>query len=181
MSLANLVTLARLLAVPLVVWLILIGDMTTTFWIFVAASISDAVDGYIAKRFDQRSELGALLDPIADKTLIVSLFVTLGIAGHLPNWLVIMVVFRDLLIVGGFLLAAALTQPINWRPLLISKLNTALQLVLIAVLLAKLAFGFDDLGAVEALTYFVAATTVLSGGGYLVRWGRGLAGAEVES
>lgn len=180
MSLANLVTLARLLAVPFVVWLILTGDLTTTFWVFVAASLSDAVDGYIAKRFDQRSELGALLDPIADKTLIVSFFVTLGIAGHLPNWLVIMVVFRDLLIIGGFLLAAALSQPINWRPLLVSKLNTALQLVLIAVLLAKLAFGFDDGGVVAALTYSVAATTLLSGGGYIVRWGRGLAGAKVE-
>jgi cardiolipin synthase len=181
MSLANLVTLARLLAVPFVIWLILMGETVATFWVFVAASVSDAIDGFIAKHFDQRSELGALLDPIADKTLIVSIFITLGIAGHLPYWLVIMVVFRDLLIVGGFLLATALTQPINWRPLLISKLNTTLQLVLIAVLLAQLAFRFDDRGAVAVLTYFVAATTIFSGAGYLVRWGRGLGGAETES
>jgi cardiolipin synthase len=181
MSLANLVTLARLLAVPVVIWLILNGDLMTTFWVFVAAGASDAIDGFIAKHFNQRSQLGALLDPIADKTLIVSLFVTLGIAGHLPNWLVIMVVFRDLLIVGGFLLAAALTQPINWRPLLVSKLNTALQLVFLAVLMAQLAFQFDDRGAIAALTYCVAATTILSGAGYLVRWGRGLTGAELES
>jgi cardiolipin synthase (CMP-forming) len=181
MSLANLVTLARLLAVPFVVWLILSGNFAATFWVFIAASLSDAIDGYVAKRFDQRSELGALLDPIADKTLIVTLFVTLGIAGHLPNWLVIMVVFRDFLIIGGFLLAVALAQPINWRPLLISKVNTALQLILIAVALAQFAFGFNGDGAVVALTYLVAATTVLSGGGYLVRWGRVLAGSEVES
>ncbi len=181
MSLANLVTLARLLAVPFVIWLILIGDMVSTFAVFVVASLSDAVDGFIAKRFDQRSELGALLDPIADKTLIVSLFITLGIAGHLPNWLVIMVVFRDLLIIGGFLLAVALEQPINWRPLLVSKLNTALQLILVSVLLARLAFRFDDHGAVAALTYLVAATTILSGAGYIVRWAKGLAGAEIES
>lgn len=122
-----------------------------------------------------------MLDPIADKTLIVSLFITLGIAGHLPNWLVIMVVFRDLLIVGGFLLAAALTQPINWRPLWVSKLNTALQLVLLAATLAQLAFQFDDRGVVAALTYCVAVTTTLSGAGYIVRWGRGLTGAEFES
>jgi cardiolipin synthase len=163
MSLANLVTLARLLAVPFVIWLILIGDMVSTFAVFVVASLSDAVDGFIAKRFDQRSELGALLDPIADKTLIVSLFITLGIAGHLPNWLV------------------ALEQPINWRPLLVSKLNTALQLILVSVLLAQLAFRFDDHGAVAALTYLVAATTILSGAGYIVRWAKGLAGAEIES
>jgi cardiolipin synthase (CMP-forming) len=180
MSLANLVTLGRLLAVPLVVWLILIGDMPTTFWVFTIAGLSDAVDGYVAKRFDQRSELGALLDPIADKTLIVSLFVTLGLAGHLPNWLVIMVVFRDLLIVGGFVLALVLSQPISWRPLLISKVNTVLQLVLLAVLLGRLAFGFVDHGAVVLLTYCVAATTIFSGAAYLVRWGRGLAGVEAE-
>ncbi len=180
MNLANLVTLARLLAVPLIVWLILAGAHTATFWLFTAAALSDAIDGYVAKRFNQRSGLGALLDPIADKTLIVSVFITLGIAGHLPNWLVIMVVFRDLLIVGGFLLATALAQPINWRPLFVSKLNTALQLGLIAVLLAQLAYGFDTYGAVVVLTYLVAATTILSGGGYLVRWFRGLGGAEVE-
>ena len=97
-NLANLITLGRLLAVPLVVWLILSGDYTLTFWVFAAASVSDAIDGYVAKHFDQRSDLGALLDPIADKTLIVSLFVTLGLAGDLPTWLVILVVFRDLLI-----------------------------------------------------------------------------------
>lgn len=181
MNLANLVTLARLLAVPLVVWLILSGELQATFWVFVGAGVSDAVDGFIAKRFDQRSELGALLDPIADKTLIVSLFITLGIAGHLPNWLAIMVVFRDLLIIGGFLLAAALSQSINWRPLMVSKLNTTLQLVLLGVTLAQLAFQFDDHGVVAALVYAVAATTILSGGGYIVRWARGLAGAEIES
>jgi cardiolipin synthase (CMP-forming) len=180
MNLANLVTLARLLAVPFVVWLTLSGDFAATFWVFIAASLSDAVDGYVAKHFDQRTRLGALLDPIADKTLIVSVFVTLGIAGHLPNWLVIMVVFRDLLIVGGFLLATALAQPVSWRPLLVSKLNTALQLVLIAVALAQFAFHFNGHGAVMVLTYLVAATTIASGGGYLVRWGRNLAGLEAE-
>lgn len=181
MNLANLITLGRLLAVPLVVWLILSGDFIATFWVFAAASVSDAVDGYIAKHFDQRSDVGALLDPIADKALIVSLFVTLGLAGDLPNWLVILVVFRDLLIVGGFLLAAALAQPIAWRPLLVSKLNTTLQLVLVAALLAQLAFHFSDGGAMTVLIYLVGLTTVLSGGAYMVRWGRGIASQELGS
>jgi cardiolipin synthase len=180
MNLANLITLGRLLAVPLVVWLILSDDFMATFWVFAAASLSDAVDGYVAKHFDQRSDLGALLDPIADKALIVSLFVTLGIAGDLPNWLVILVVFRDLLIVGGFLLAAALAQPIAWRPLMVSKVNTTLQLVLVVVALAQLAFGFNDSGAISALVYLVGATTVLSGAVYIVRWGRGVASQEVQ-
>ncbi|HTC19032.1 MAG TPA: CDP-alcohol phosphatidyltransferase family protein, partial [Stellaceae bacterium] len=111
MNVPNIISLARLLSAPLGVWFILNHDLTGAFWLFVAAGLSDAVDGFIAKHFNQSSELGELLDPIADKALIVSLFVTLGLAGDLPTWLVILVVFRDLLIIGGFLLAATLTQP----------------------------------------------------------------------
>jgi cardiolipin synthase len=180
MNLANLITLGRLLVVPLVVWLILNGDYRLTFWLFAVASVSDAIDGYVAKHFDQRSDLGALLDPIADKALIVSLFVTLGLAGDLPTWLVILVVFRDLLIIGGFLLATTLTQPIAWRPLMVSKINTALLLVLVTGVLAKLAFGFDDLGIITGLIYLAGVTTIVSGAAYLVRWGRGVAGPEHE-
>ncbi len=181
MNLANLISLARLLSVPLLVWLILIGDFHSTFLLFLVAGLSDAIDGYVAKHFDQRTELGALLDPIADKTLIVGLFVTLGVAGDLPAWLAILVVFRDLMIVGGFLLGAAMAQPIAWQPLLISKLNTTLQLVLIAGLLGKLAFPFDDHNTLAILTYCVALTTALSGGGYIVRWTRNVAGSGVAS
>jgi cardiolipin synthase len=181
MNLANLITLGRLLVVPLVVWLILSGDYRLSFWIFAAASVSDAIDGYVAKNFDQRSDLGALLDPIADKALIVSLFVTLGLAGVLPTWLVILVVFRDLLIIGGFLLATTLSQPIAWRPLMVSKVNTALLLVLVTGVLARLAFGFNDQGLITGLVYIAGATTIASGAAYLVRWGRGVAGPEPES
>jgi cardiolipin synthase len=181
MNVANLISLARLLAVPLLVWLILADDFRLTFLLFLVAGISDAIDGFVAKRFNQRTRLGALLDPIADKTLIVGLFVTLGVAGDLPNWVVILVVFRDLMIVGGFLLAAALDQPVAWQPLMVSKLNTTLQLVLVAVLLAELAFPFDDHGIIAALTYCVAVTTVLSGAGYIGRWTRNVAGSELES
>lgn len=180
MSLPNLISLARLISVPLPIWFILDGHFTAAFWMFVAAGLSDGVDGFIAKRFDQRSELGALLDPIADKALIVSIFVTLGLADHLPSWLVILVVFRDLLIIGGFLLAAAVTQPMRWEPLVISKINTALQLILLAGVLAQLGLGLDDHGTIQALIYVVGVTTIVSGAGYLVRWARGLAGVELE-
>jgi cardiolipin synthase (CMP-forming) len=175
-SVANLVTLARLLSVPLAIWLILADRMTFAFWLFVAAGLSDAVDGFIAKHFDQRSRLGALLDPLADKVLLMSMFVTLGITDRLPDWLVILVVFRDVLIIGGFLLAAAVAQPIPTKPLAVSKLNTALQIALVAVVLGRLGLGVPDFGATAVLVYAVALTTVLSGGGYLVRWMRGPAG-----
>jgi cardiolipin synthase len=175
---ANLITLGRLLSVPVSVWLILAGQFSTAFWLFVIAGISDAVDGFIAKRFDMRTRIGALLDPIADKTLLVSTYVTLGVAGELPTWLVILVVSRDLMIVGGFLLVQLLAAQTRSAPLMVSKANTALQIVLVALILARLAFGFDDHGLCTALIYAVAATTVLSGAGYLVRWARSLAGAE---
>jgi cardiolipin synthase len=173
MSVANFVTLGRLLSVPLAIWLVLDDAMAAAFWLFVAAGISDAVDGYIAKRFDQRSRLGALLDPVADKMLLVSMFVTLGIDGRLPSWFVILVVFRDILIVGGFLLASAVAHEIATKPLGVSKLNTALQIMLVAVVLGKVGLRVPDFGATIVLTYAVALTTVLSGGGYLVRWMRG--------
>ena len=176
MSVANFITLGRLLAAPLAIWLVLDDRMTAAFWLFVAAGLSDAVDGFIAKHFDQRSRLGALLDPLADKVLLLTMFVTLGIAGFLPDWLVILVVFRDVLIIGGFLLASSVAQPIPTKPLFVSKLNTALQITLVAAVLARLGLGIDDFGVSLVLIYLTALTTVLSGGGYLVRWMRGPAG-----
>jgi cardiolipin synthase (CMP-forming) len=102
--------------------------------------------------------------------------VTLGFTGRLPDWIVILVVFRDVLIVGGYLLASTVAQPIRTRPLWVSKLNTALQIALVAVVLGRPGLGIDDHGATWLLIFAVALTTVLSGGGYLVRWMRGPAG-----
>jgi cardiolipin synthase len=177
-SLPNIVTLARLLSVPLAIWLMLDGEMTIAFWIFIAAGASDAVDGYLAKRFNARTEFGAYLDPLADKTLLVATYLTLGWLGHLPSWLVILVVFRDLLIVGGALVVHALTQSFKSRPMMISKVNTALQIALVTFVLARLGLGFDDHGVTRILIVVVAASTVLSGGAYLVYWARRLARLE---
>jgi len=176
---ANFITLGRLLSVPVSVWLILANEFAAAFWLFLLAGVSDAVDGFIAKRFDMRTRIGALLDPVADKTLLVSIYVTLGVAGQLPNWLVILVVSRDLMIVGGFLIGQLLAEQRNWQPLFVSKANTALQIVLVVLTLARLGFSFDDHGVDGGLILVVAATTVLSGGAYLVRWVRSLAGAEL--
>jgi len=181
LSLPNLITLARLLTVPLTVWLISEGRHTAAFWVFIAAGVSDAIDGFIAKRFNRRTELGALLDPIADKTLLVSVYVTLGIAGHLPGWLVILVVFRDLLIVGGFLLVHAMSHAIRSEPLIVSKFNTACQIALAATTLATLGIGLHAETLMAGLVYAVAATTLASGAGYLVRWARVLAGIEEQA
>ena len=138
LNLPNLISLARLLLVPLTIWLILCGRYGFAFWILVAAGVSDALDGFIAKRFDRQTRLGALLDPIADKAMLVSVYITLGIAGQLPSWLVILVVFRDVTIVGGFLLIQAIAVPKRFDPLFISKVNTGVVIALVVFVLARL-------------------------------------------
>jgi cardiolipin synthase len=180
-SLPNLITLGRLFCVPVAIWLVLTNKIAAAFWIFVLAGVSDAVDGFIAKRFNLRSRLGAFLDPAADKALLVSMYVTLGVSQLLPVWLVILVVFRDVVIIGAFLLVTALSQPMRWEPLLVSKLNTVLQIALVGVILFRLGFGVSLFDLHQPLIYAVAATTFVSGAAYLVRWMRALAGSEAGS
>ncbi len=178
LNLPNLITLARLLLVPLAIWLILDARYGAAFWVFIGAGVSDGLDGFIAKRFDRRTRLGALLDPVADKTLIVSVYVTLGWAGELPTWLVILVVFRDVMIIGGFLLIQTIAAPRRYDPLYISKINTAAQIALVGFILARRGIGADANLLTVVLVFTVALTTVLSGLSYLVRWGRILAHTE---
>lgn len=177
-NLPNLITLARLLAVPLTVWLILEQHHAAAFWIFVIAGVSDALDGYIAKRFDQRTQLGALLDPAADKTLLAGVYVTLGLAGHLPGWLVVLVILRDFLIILGFVLLQTAASPTRLNPLYISKINTLLQITLVGFVLARLGLGVEPGPVTWILVAATAATTVASGLFYLVRCARLLASAE---
>ena len=169
-SLPNAITVGRLLAVPLMVWLIVTGRMTAAFWLFVAAGISDGVDGFIAKRFKAESRLGSYLDPIADKVMLVCIYITLGVEGALASWLVILVVFRDALIVCGALLSQLMEHPLRVRPLYISKINTVAQIVLAAVVLAGIASAFPGVPVIGALEIAVGTTTALSGAVYLVQW-----------
>ena len=101
-----------------------VRQMLLAFLLFLAAGISDAVDGFLAKRFGMATELGAYLDPLADKALIVSIYVSLGIAEAIPRWLVILVVSRDFMIVGAFMLSWLIDRPVTVRPHPVSKLNT---------------------------------------------------------
>jgi cardiolipin synthase len=176
-NLPNTITIARLLAVPLMVWLIGTGRMSAAFWLFVAAGVSDGVDGFIAKRFGAESRLGSYLDPIADKVMLVCIYVTLGLEDQLSSWLVILVVFRDALIVGGALLSQVLDHSLKVRPLYISKVNTVAQIVLAAVVLADIGLLVPEFPLVSVLEYAVAATTAISGALYLMRWLSGAAEA----
>ncbi len=170
MNLPNALSLGRLLAVPVIVWLLLREAYVGAFLVFALAGISDAVDGYIAKQFGMDTEIGRFLDPIADKTLLVSIYITLGHQEILPVWLVILVVSRDLLIVGGALLAYTMSQPMRPTPLFISKINTVLQISLAATVLGNVAFQAGLAGLAAVLMYAVAASTALSGARYLANW-----------
>src|SRR3954451_16321033 len=172
MSIPNLITLARILPVPVVVWAIASNQMLFAFMLFAAAGVSDAVDGFLAKRFGMASELGAYLDPLADKVLIVSIYISLGIVDGLPRWLVILVVSRDLLIVGGVLFSWLLGKPVSVKPHPVSKVNTAAQLLLVGLVLASLGFRFDAGWALTLITVAVTVTTLLSVAVYLREWVR---------
>jgi cardiolipin synthase len=170
------ITILRLVLVPGVVLAMLQARWEWAFAGFVVAGISDGVDGFIARHFNQRSRLGAYLDPMADKLLLVSVFVVLGIAGELPLWLVVAVVSRDALIVFAVLLSSVMAQPVEMKPLMVSKANTAIQLVLAAVVLGELAFGID-IGALRpALIILSGLLTVASAAAYLVAWLRHMSG-----
>ncbi|MEK9725339.1 MAG: CDP-alcohol phosphatidyltransferase family protein [Rhodospirillaceae bacterium] len=179
MNLPNVITLSRIFAVPVIIWLILGRRMEAAFWLALAAALSDAVDGIIAKQFDMRTTLGAFLDPIADKALLVSAYVALGHEGYLPTWLVILVVFRDALIIGGALLFHTLTNSLEMSPLPVSKANTFAQLVLAVTVVGSEAFGVDVGAALDVLIYATAATTFVSGASYVVGWTR--RASELES
>lgn len=162
-SLPNFITLARLLSVPLIVSLILSYQLTAAFIFFTLAGLSDALDGFLARIFKSRTTLGAYLDPIADKALLVAVFAALGHTGLAEIWVVVLVVFRDVLIVGGIILLFLFKNHIEMKPLMISKINTVVQLIYALFILAQ-GDAFLGVPYVSAfLEYLVAFTTVLSG------------------
>jgi cardiolipin synthase (CMP-forming) len=172
LNLANIITFGRLCAVPLAFWLVLAHRIGDAFLLFVAAGLSDALDGWLARRYGGNA-VGALMDPVADKALLVTMYVTLAAVGLLPDWLAILVVFRDLLIVGGVIVLSAIGHGVTIRPLYVSKLNTALQIVLIGVSLLQGGFGLGIPGLTTVLTWCVVASTVASGAAYVWITARG--------
>ena len=178
MNIPNLITLGRILLVPVIIWAIASGQMAVAFFLFVIAGISDAVDGFLAKRFHMQSEVGALLDPLADKALLVSIFVALGITADVPRWLVILVVSRDVIIIGAVIVSWLLGRPIPMKPLMVSKLNTGAQVIYAALVLASLGFGLRLPALDELLKIVVTVLTLASVSAYLVEWVRHMSELE---
>jgi cardiolipin synthase (CMP-forming) len=172
LSIPNLITLARILAVPVILWAITSGEMRIAFALFLAAGLSDLVDGYLAKRFGMATELGAYLDPLADKAMIVSIYVALGIVEAIPRWLVILVVSRDIMIVSAVILSWLVDKPVKLKPIAVSKLNTVAQIVYATVVLAALTFGWEIPLVIGVLMAVVAVLTLLSVAFYVAEWVR---------
>ncbi|WP_294533693.1 CDP-alcohol phosphatidyltransferase family protein [uncultured Rhodoblastus sp.] len=174
--LPNLISLARLALVPVSVDMIATRRWPEALTIFVVAGLSDALDGWIARRFDLRSELGAYLDAVADKALLICNYVTLAIVGILPMALALLVVTRDVMIVGAVVLAWLLDRPMEIRPLWISKANTFAQIGFVVLVLAGLAFGWPLAGEESTrlwlvlCQWLVAALTLASLAAYFRRW-----------
>lgn len=169
--LPNTITIARIALAPVLILLLKNEKYVAALMIFIIAGLSDALDGYIAKQYNLVSRLGAILDPLADKILLVSAYIMLSILGPVPFWLVLSVVFRDLLIVSGYLIYTSLIGAVQMRPSYLSKLNTFMQILLIVAILTQLAFAVFYPVFTDVLIFAVLFTTVASGLHYLWAWG----------
>ena len=179
-NIPNLITLGRIILVPIVVWAIASSQMEIAFAVFIVAGVSDAVDGFLAKRLNMTSELGALLDPLADKALLVSIYIALGIWGAIPRWIVILVVSRDLMIVSAVIVSWLFDKPVQMKPLMVSKLNTAAQVAFAALVLGSLGFGFQLSPYDSILMALVTIFTLVSVSLYLVEWIRHMSTIEAR-
>lgn len=170
--LPNAITVLRAALIPLQAWLLLERDYQTAFLLFVASGVSDLADGWIARRFNLRTRFGAIADPLADKLTMLTVVMLLSMQGWLPWWFAVLVVSRDLLIVAGATVYHFTIGEVEMAPSWISKLNTALEFVFLAGVLALAAGHFDDGPWYRALLYATAATVVASGANYVIVWSR---------
>ena len=177
----NLISGLRIILVVPLVWLIVSYRYEAALLVFAVAGVSDAVDGFLARRFDWRSRLGGMLDPVADKLLLIACFVSLGWVGALPLWLVVLVILRDVIIVSGGLCYHWLIASYDAAPTLPSKLNTFTQLLLVLVVIVNQGLWMVPQPVISLLMLATAATTVLSGVGYVVIWGRRALAARSRS
>ncbi len=170
MNIPNLITIFRILLVPLTVWLLTTQSFMIAFIVFVIAGLSDGIDGFLARRFNWQSELGSYLDPLADKTLLVSIFVMLGILRFVPDWLVFLVVTRDIMIISAVMLSWLMDKPVSMQPLWISKVTTVGQIIFAGSALFLLGLEKDATNSLFAGSVIVAVLTVASGSLYLRNW-----------
>jgi cardiolipin synthase len=168
----NIISLLRILLVLPVVWLLLNKEYSLALMLFFVAGISDGIDGYLAKRNHWESRLGSILDPLADKLLLISSYMALGWLGNIPMWLVLVVLLRDLVIVMGAVTYHVKFGEFEMTPTVVSKINTFFQILLVlAVVFSQGLYALPG-RTLEYLTFAVLATTLMSGADYVWVWGK---------
>lgn len=168
LNLPNVITIARIILVPFIVWALCVQEFLIGFALFSVAGVSDFVDGWLARLQKIQTGFGAYLDPIADKLLMGAIYMTLGLLGHIPLWLVMLVLCRDVFILGVVSIAVFMKFNFQIKPLLTSKINTLLQILLVVLMLADLSFALG-LAELHNWAYMaVAASTLISTFAYLV-------------
>jgi Phosphatidylglycerophosphate synthase len=168
----NIITILRLVLIGPIIFTLLMAEYRLSFCLFLIAGITDAVDGYLARRFHWISRWGAMVDPLADKLLMVITFLTLGYLGVFPLWLLIMVVIREVVIVSGGTLYHFLIGEYEFVPTRISKVNTCLQIILTTLLMFTLSFPIIPIWFLEILMGIVFLTSLISLLDYIWVWGR---------
>jgi len=171
MNLPNIISIVRIFLVPLIIFSILGDRNGIALVFFLLAGVSDALDGFIARRFDLCTKLGAILDPVADKLLIISTVLVFFWLGRLPGWLMLVIVCRDLIIVGGTAAWYFRFGRVEMAPSIAGKLNTFLQICMIFLVLVK-ASGVARISSwLPVLFFLVFLSTLVSGMHYIVAWG----------
>lgn len=166
----NLISFLRILLTLPIVWLMFEQEFSYALMLFAVAGFSDGLDGFLAKHYGWQSHLGGLLDPLADKALLMSSFLVLGGLGLIPIWLVILVIFRDLTIMGGALYYHFSVEEVDADPSLVSKLNTLLQIMLVLLVVTDAGpLPLPDL-LLRSLIWATGLTTLISGGLYVWVW-----------
>ena len=169
-NIPNLLTLLRILLVPVFVILLIQGQFLKAILVFVLAGLTDALDGFLARVLHQKTDLGLYLDPLADKALIVTSFVTLSVMGLIPPWLSVLVISRDFIILLGISVMTLMAIPFEIKPAVVSKVTTALQLLTVFVVLVLTYLqGPERDGRVFFLFWLTGALTVISGLNYIMR------------
>lgn len=170
--LPNAISIMRIVLVAPILAFIVQGRFDVALLLFFVAGFSDGLDGFLAKKFDWHSRLGALLDPIADKLLVAGTFIVLAYTSHIPAWLAALVILRDVVIVGGATAYNFLIRPVEGEPTRISKLNTAMQLLFILFVLTRAAFGWPARITITIIGAAIVVTVVISGMDYVLKWAR---------
>jgi cardiolipin synthase len=180
MNIPNTITVLRILVVPFLVYLLIQGEYRASIWVLLGASLSDALDGFIARRFDLCTDLGAVLDPLADKILIIASVLAIAWGRLLPWWLAVVIAARDLIIIGGATAYYLRAGRLEMRPSIPSKLNTFVQIGMVFLVLGTAAGIVNAAGWLPLLFGCVLFTTVFSGMHYIVVWGQKAAKMKSE-